>query len=128
MSLVDKILGLITAGSAVANASVSHRLASRLADILVLTLIGSFIGGALIVGVFVAIYFGLVHYGLNPYAAGTMVALLMFVAMAAIFLLIALRMKQLRESSSKEFRRRLSTISPINIVEAFLEGLLARPR
>lgn len=122
---MDKILGLVATGSVIANAASTHRITSGLVDILVLTLVGSLIASVLIVGAFLVVYLGLVHFGLNSYVAGLTVAILMFASMGIIFLIVALRMRRLRETSSRRFRHELLRISPmINVVEAFMEGLL----
>ena len=126
MPIMDKLLGLATVGSAVANTALFHRFTTSLTNILALTLIGSLMAGLLLIGAYIAIYFGLVHYGLDPIAAIITVAVLLIITIATIFLLIAVRLRQLREISHYSIHSNLPNLSKIpSIVEAFMEGLFS---
>jgi|GEM_PF-3521134 hypothetical protein len=125
MSFIDKLVGLATVGSAVANTTVLHRVASGLTGILALTMIASLIGGALLIAGFYGVYLGLVYYGLNPYAAAVTVALLTIATLAILLLLLAVRLRHLKELSHYEVQRDLPGMSQIvKVVDAFMEGLL----
>jgi large-conductance mechanosensitive channel len=124
MSVTEKALSLVAVGSAVVNAASFHRLVSGLTHILALTFIGAWMGSVLLIGGFFAIYFGLVHYGLDPYAAAITVALLMFLMMASILLLVVTRIRHLREVSCRSLQNLPGLSQIANIAEAFMEGWL----
>ena len=125
MLILDKLLGIATVGSVVANATSLQRLLSGLTSILALTVIGTILGSVLLVGCFGALYMALVYFGLNIYAAAVMVSLLMFAAMAVVFLIVIVRLRQLRELTRNNMRTPYPGFSQVSkIFDAFIEGIL----
>jgi len=123
--MIDKLLGAATAGSTLAGVGLLHRFLSGIASIVILSIVSAFMLCALLAVSFCMAYLSLVHYGLDPYAAGIAVGIAAFCITLA---LVAASMQKLRQlgSLSHPILQRYGTNWPDigKIADAFIDGLL----
>jgi len=127
--MISNLLGVASVGSTLASASIMHRFLSSMAKIMVLAIVCAFMLCALMVGVFVALYFGLVHYGLDPVTVGIalgIAALLLTVSLAAA---TTHQLRRFRDHSAFSLPRSRSDWPDLgNIANAFIDGFLGSKR
>jgi len=122
--MIGKLLDVLTVGSTVVNVTLLHRFMTGIASIVMLAVVSAFILCAILVGGFTLAFFGLVHYGLDPYAAGITLGILGLVAACAMIVITRARIRFLLELPSNNLSRHGHLLSDVNpIIDAFIEGL-----
>jgi hypothetical protein len=125
MSIVNKLLGLATVGSTLANVTLLHRFLSAATTIVTLTVLSACMCCILLAGGFYAVYAGLIHYGIEPYTAALAVGALVVVLTVVIVTLTIYRVKRLRELPYYSGPRHMPQLSHIqSAAHAFMDGLL----
>jgi hypothetical protein len=126
-SMIVKLLGTATVGSAmaVASAGLLQRFLSGLASIVILSIVSAFMLCVLLAGGFSMAYVCLVHYGLDPYAAGITVGIAAFFITIALVVATIAQIRQLRglpHRSLDKYRSHWPDIA--NVADAFIDGFL----
>jgi uncharacterized membrane protein YczE len=124
--MIGKLLGIATVGSTLAGVSLVHRFLFDAVGIIILTIITAFMFCILLAGGFCIAYFGLVHYGLDPYVAGMTVGLVAFIITAVLIMLTANKLNQLRDLTHHSLNpAKLGLLEVSNAALAFVDGFLS---
>lgn len=123
--MIGKLLGLATIGSAVASVGLLHRFLSNIAGIIVLSIVSAIMLCVLLAGGFYLAYFCLVHYGLDPYAAGITVGTVLFFVTFMLIILTMTQLQRLRDLTHSGLYSQRTGLPDIgNIANAFIDGFL----
>ncbi len=125
--MIEKIMSVVSIGGTVANVALLQRFLSGVTVVVALTVISAFMIGLMLTGLFGALYFCLVHYGLLPEIAALMVALFALLMTITLAVIVILRVKHLRGLPSQMLRKDLSSLAPLGeVLESFINGFMSR--
>ncbi len=123
--MLGKLLSIATVGSTFANVALLRRFLSGVTGVVALVVVSAIMGCVILVAGLAAAYFGLIHYGLDPYAAALTIAVFMLLIMGLLIGLTAVRLRHLRELPYHDMYQELPSLSRVaGITDAFLDGLL----
>ena len=124
-----KLLGLFAVGRQIADQVLLRRFLSSLATLLILLVISGILLGSLIIGALYGAYLLLLIKGVAPFAAFLTVAgLLIFCAI--VTLLLTLNHARRTMTVSRFFKHIEDAVAErvMPVAEAFLDGLMTRPK
>ena len=116
--MISRILGLATAGGALADTGLLYRFLSNVATAVMLAIVGSFMLCAFMTAAFACAYMALVHYGLDPFVAAVMLGLVACFMAVLIAIYAVMRMRALSSPP------RASAFDISTIADAFIDGFL----
>jgi len=123
--MIGKLIGVATVGSTLASVGLLHRFLSGIAKIVILSVISAFMLCALMAGSFYMAYFFLVHYGLDPYAAGITVGIAASLITLALVVLTIIQFRQLHDLTHRSLHPYRAGFPEIgNVAHAFIDGFL----
>jgi uncharacterized membrane protein len=123
--MIGKLIGVATAGGTMASVVLLNRLLSNLAGLVALAVITACLCCVVLAGGFFAAYIALLHYGLEPMAAGVVVGALVLLITLVFILLTLAKVRHLKEMPDKS---ELPGIAKINaMADAFVQGFLESP-
>ena len=123
--MIEKLLSIATVGSAFANAGILQRLIVDVTKLMALTIITAIMGCTLLIGLFTGIYYSLIHFGLEPFAAAATLIGFMFLLTLLLIAFTVTRLRQMRSVHFVQLHRDIPGLSRIvGIGEAFIDGFL----
>jgi hypothetical protein len=124
--MISKLMGLASIGSSVANVALLQRFLEGIIGIIALTIVSAMMAGMLVVSGFYAAYVGLMHYGLDPDAAGVTIILLACIATLSLIGWVVWQLRNLRELPRHALPHGLPPVMAraTDMAQAFIEGFL----
>jgi len=123
--MLSKILGAATVGSALASVGLLQRFLSGIATLVILSVISAFMICALLAGGFYMAYHWLVLYGLDAYAAGMTIGIIVFLITAGLVALTMSQICRLRELPYHNLSPYGHSLPDVgHVVSAFIDGFL----
>jgi len=127
--MIGKLLSVATVGSTLAGVGLIHRFLSDIAGIIILAIVSAFMFCILLAGGISVAYFCLVHYGLDPYAAGITMGIVAFFITISFVTLTVHKLNQLRDLTHRSLNpAKLGLFDISNVTHAFIDGFLNHTR
>lgn len=125
--MFEKLMGIATVGSALANVTLLHRFLSRFVVVVAFTVISALLTGAILIALFYEAYWELTEHGLaSDVAVGALTILAIFLTALFAWLTLA-HLRRLR-GTPNILQQHFPAFSHLGgIVDAFVDGLLDSP-
>ncbi len=121
----SKLLGIAAVGASIAKARLVQRFIKDLANVITLAIVTGFIAGALLIGVFYIAYQGLTRYGLDPFAAQILIAVISAVTVLILLGMTASCLRRLKSIPGQIIHGEFPLSHRLNrLADSFLDGLL----
>jgi hypothetical protein len=129
MSVLDKLIGLATVGSSISSAYQLKRLMPKIVKAVVLAVLTSMMAMFLAAACLGAFYLGLVNAGYDPLEAMLIIGGLLLLVTLAFLGLTLKHFFVVRENMHHVLRPKIPIASSVqDIIEAFLDGFLSKPK
>ena len=126
---VSRLLGIAAVGASIAKARLVQRFVNDLANVITLAIVTGFMAGALLIGGFYIAYQGLVHYGLEPFAAQVLIAITGTLAVLILLAMTASYLRRLKTIPGQIIHAEFPLSSRLNgLADSFLDGLFGSSR
>jgi len=125
--MFEKLMGIATIGSALANVTLLHRFLAKAVVVVALTVISALLTGAVLIALFYEAYWELTQHGLASDVAVVVLTIFAIVLTASFIWVTLAHLGRLR-GGPNILQQHFPAFSHLgNIVDAFVDGLLDRP-
>jgi len=125
MSSINKLLGLASVGSTIANVSLLQRFLTDVTAVVALTAVAGTMLGAIVILGFYGLYLGLIAHGLDPQTAFIAVSVLALVVIALVTTIAVMRWRHLRATPHNILSLDTPIVAQVGrLVDSFLAGLM----
>ena len=125
MSKLSTLLGITAVGTSIAKARLMQRFVGDITNVITLAIATGLVIGALLIGGFYIAYQGLIRYGLDPFAAQILIAVISAITALVLLSITTSYIKRLKSIPAQLIHGEFPLSSRLNgLADSFLNGLL----